>query len=358
MRVQVVDPRTWTVTETELALGLLSDQKEMLYLSPPWIDSHCHVFDGVNFGLRPDDIGLKDGVHLLVDAGSAGAETISAFQRYVVAAAKTRVLAYCNISAVGLATLREYRDMQQLRPDAAAQTVRDYPDLVKGIKVRSSGYIVEDQGTLPFQRAVEAAELANCPIMVHVGEAPPTNAENLALFRKGDILTHCFHGKQPPEWDAQPLWHADGTPIPAMAEALARGIALDVGHGEASFSAAIAAPVIARGEVEFSISTDLHGLSWHDPVHSLAVTMSKFLALGMDLAVVIRAVTAIPADRLDLAGWCDDPMRNGTLFRVRGVLPGDPPFVDAPRRPIDVRQVIEPVAVILEGEVIPVERLA
>lgn len=90
-------------------------------------------------------------------------------------------------------------------------------------------------------------------------------------------------------------------------------------------------------------------MSYPHPVYSLAVTMSKFLALGMPLCAVLRAVTEIPARRLGLAGWCADPMQNGTLFQVRPVRPDDPPFVDAERLPIDVRRVIEPVAVVMEG---------
>lgn len=330
-------------------------QGETLYLSPPWIDSHVHIFHGVNFGLLPDDIGYRTGVHLLVDAGSAGVETLDAFKEYIVGPAKTKVLAFLNVSGTGLVTLREYRDAQQIRPEDTARAILDNPGLLLGVKVRSSGYIVESAGLAPFQAAVKAAELADCPIMVHMGEAPPTNEENLPLFRGGDIITHCFHGKQPPDWNGAPLWHPDGTPISAMKAALERGTLLDVGHGEASFSAAVAAPVMARGEYEFSISTDLHGLSYPEPVYSLGITMSKFLALGMPLNAVIRAVTEIPARRFGLDGWCGAPQRNGTLFRVRKVQPDDPPFVDARREAMAVQEVIEPVAVIMDGQWISID---
>lgn len=320
------------------------------FLSPPWIDSHCHVFDGINFGLSPDAIGYRAGVHLLVDAGSAGVETLPAFARYVAAPARTRVMAFLNVSAIGLVTMQEYHDMRQVRAEDAAAAVRAHPDLLLGIKARSSAMVVESRGIAPLREAIRAAGMAGCPVMVHMGEAPPTNEENLALLRPGDIITHCFHGKQPPAWQGAPLWHVDGTPTPALADALARGVLLDVGHGEASFSAAVAAPVIARGGVDFTISTDLHGRSLADPVHSLAITMSKFLALGMPLEMVIHAVTALPARRFHLHGWCDDPTQNGTLFCLRPVCEKDPPFVDAPRTPIGVTEVIEPVCVFMDGE--------
>ncbi len=320
------------------------DEAQGLYLSPPWIDSHCHVFHGTtSFGLRPDDIGLQTGVHLLIDAGSAGAETLGALTGYVIPATKTKILAFLNVSAIGLTTKQEYFDMRLADPRRAADAVLAHPALIKGIKARSSAIIVEDRGTAPLRRAVEAAELANCRIMVHMGECPPSNEENLRLLRAGDIVTHCFHGKD------MPLWNADGTPIRAMEAALSRGVLLDIGHGAASFDATVAQGVLARGFYDFSISTDLHGRSVNGPAYSLAVTMTKLLALGMPLDAVIRSVTDIPAARLGLTGWCGNPRANGTVFRLRPPCGDDPPFTDAARHGIHVERVIEPVGVIVEG---------
>ena len=45
-----------------------------LYLTDGFIDSHAHVYDGAtDLGIPVDDIGYKTGVHLVIDAGSAGA---------------------------------------------------------------------------------------------------------------------------------------------------------------------------------------------------------------------------------------------------------------------------------------------
>lgn len=328
-----------------LAPGNGAADADALYLSPPWIDSHCHIFYGTtSFGIKPDAIGLQTGVHLLVDAGSAGTETLRAFTEYIVPEAKTRIMAFLNVGPTGLVTLREYRDMSAVNPETTAEAIQANRALWCGVKVRSSGIIVEDKGTAPFHKALLAAALVNCPIMVHMGENPPDNDENLPLFRPGDILTHCFHGKY------KPLWNPDGTPVPEMEKAIARGVQLDVGHGAASFDARIAAPVLARGFYDFSISTDLHGRNVHGPVYTLAATMTKFLALGMPLDAVIRSVTDIPARRLGLGGWCDDPARNGTVFRVRPVRESDPTYTDSVCHPIDVQRVIDPVAVIVDGQ--------
>jgi len=78
--------------------------------------------------------------------------------------------------------------------------------------------------------------------------------------------------------------------------------------------------------------------------------MSKFMAFGLSLVEVIRNVTMKPAQVFDLDGWCDDLEKNCTVFRVRARKDDDHPFVDAVKNPIDVQKVIEPVAVIMDGE--------
>ena len=357
MRVEVISakgnyPAVLFKSQGKLALRPPQEtpEGETLYLSAPWIDSHCHIFYGTtSFSLKPDDIGLKTGVHLLVDAGSVGAETLRAFTEYVVPEAKTKIRAFLNVSSIGLVTKQEYFDLRLVDPGRAAEAIIANQPLLCGIKVRSSAIIVEDRGLEPFRRAIAAAEMAGCPLMVHIGEHPPTNAENLPLFRAGDILTHCFHGKE------MPLWNPDGTPIPEMERALARGMVLDVGHGAASFDANIAGPVLRQGFADFSISTDLHARSIKAPAISLAATMTKFLALGMPLTSVIRSVTEIPAERLGLRGWCDNQAQNGTVFRLRAAKPSEC-FTDAARHTLAVEQVVEPVGVIVDGEWMAIDR--
>ena len=349
MKIKVVNPYIKGVTMEEFPELHLPEEleKEDLYLSPPWIDSHCHVYHGVtSFGLKPDEVGYKQGVHLLADAGSAGEETFAGLRDYVLPRYRTRVLEFLNISSIGLVTMQESHDLRKLDPEKAAACIQANPGKIGGVKVRSSRIIVEDRGIEPLQRAVKAAELAGCPVMIHMGETPPSNEENLALLRGGDILSHCFHGKD------TPLWTKEGEPIPAMRDALNRGVVLDTAHGAASFDQNVAAAAIARGYRDFIISTDLHGRNVNGPVYSLSHTMSKFLALGLTLTEVIRAVTLKPAETFGLTGWCDNLMENATLFRLRGKKDDDHPFVDSMRSPISVTEVIEPVAVIMDGEVI------
>lgn len=359
MRVNVIDsaaltvaPYEWTEEKGRYALRALSGacDPEDVYLSPPWIDSHVHCFHAVtSFGLDPDEIGYKKGVHMVIDAGSAGAETFAAFRRFVAEQSRTAVRAFLNVSSVGHVTMREYFDKRCVDVERAAGTVEENRDLLLGIKVRSSALIVEERGIWPLEQAVRAAEMADCPVMVHLGENPPTNEENLNLLRRGDIATHCFHGKE------KPLFEQNGEPIEAMRRALERGVQMDVGHGAASFDRDVCTAALARGFGEFSISTDLHIRNVRGPVYSLPDTMSKFLALGMPVERVIRAVTAIPAARFGLCGWCSELTRNATLFRLVPVTPQDHPFTDSRGKPIAVHRRIVPTAVLMNGRMIPLE---
>ncbi len=335
------------------------------YLTPGFIDSHAHVYPGAtDLGIPADRIGLSTGVHLVVDAGSAGSASFPCFRDYVVPSYQVEVRAFLNISRIGLITKQPYYDRRNLDLQAAVQCLRgDRSGLLLGIKVLSSGLIVEDAGMEPMRMAIEAGQALGCPVMAHLVEGPPPNGETMALMRAGDIITHAFHGapnlaaNQKAGTGPNPkycsldnvMWNADGTPTPPLEAALARGVLLDVGHGAASLDQGVARAAIGAGVRNFSISTDAHIRNVDTVVHSLPYTMSKFLALGMTLAEVTASVTLIPARQLGLADWCGDLGQRATLFRVRPKTPEDPPFLDAYGIEIPAGQVIEPVAVVRKG---------
>ena len=121
------------------------------------------------------------------------------------------------------------------------------------------------------------------------------------------------------------LWTEEGEPIPALQDAIERGVILDVAHGAASCSKFVAEAAIRRGYTDFIISTDVNG-----PVYSLSYTMSKFMSFGLSLVEVIRNVTLKPAQVFGLDGWCDDLEKNCTVFRVRARKDDDHPSDDRP----------------------------
>ena len=353
MKVNIIDPVKQTIStalmeERNGGVVLLplrdAENEAWPYLSPGWIDLHCHVFHGTtSFGICPDQIGYSHGVHMLVDAGSSGAETSLGFTEYVVKRNRTPVKAFLNISDIGLVTMQEYADMRRCSAERAISCFEANREFYVGIKVRSSHLIVEDKGILPLQRALRASRALKCPLMVHMGEMPPSNEEILQYLGQGDIISHCFHGK------CEPLWEEDGTPIPALEKALERGVLLDTAHGAASYSHRVALAAIKNGFRNFIISTDLHQRSINSPVYSLAHTMGKLYAAGLTKMELINSVTVLPAKAIGLYNWGDCLEQEATLFYLRPRKEDDAPFTDASGCEIPVGQVIEPFANIICG---------
>jgi dihydroorotase len=90
-----------------------------------------------------------------------------------------------------------------------------------------------------------------------------------------------------------PILLPDGKLNPIMAEARQRGVIFDVGHGGGSFWFRNAVPAAKQGFVPDSMSTDLHTGNY--TILSMNNVMSKFLAMGVPLADIIRRSTVNPA---------------------------------------------------------------
>lgn len=285
------------------ALGDLSDpaRKECdlqgeHYVSAGWIDSHVHCYPASPiYHDEPDSVGIATGVTTVVDAGSTGADDVDDFYR-LTREATTEVYALLNISRVGLIAQNELADLTHIDSAAVRDAVARHPDFIVGIKARMSSSVVGDNGITPLQRAKAIQqENGDLPLMVHIGNTPPNLDDIAALLTSGDIITHCYNGK--PNRILTPA----GELRAAILRALERGVRLDIGHGSASFSFAVARQAISQGIFPHTISSDIYCRNRiNGPVYSLAHVMSKFLAIGMSLPQVIDCVTANAADGLRL----------------------------------------------------------
>jgi dihydroorotase len=287
------------------------DASGMLVL-PGLIDLHTHVFHRFTYwGVDPDSLAYDSGVTTWVDAGSAGAISMGALREHVVKAADVHVRAFMNVSCIGLvAPDFELSQPEYLDAGLFERAMRGNGDLVIGIKARMSTPTVGSNGTLPLRIAREIADAYGLPIMVHISDAPPQIDEVLELLAEGDIVTHCFTA------GSMKLVGDNGLPRTATRRAIDRGVLLDVGHGAGSFAFSSAEALLGAGIQPYVISTDIHQMSLYpgallsnDAVASpiirirdepsqrldLPLCMSKFLALGMSLTDVVRAVTAHPA---------------------------------------------------------------
>jgi dihydroorotase len=274
------------------------------FLTPGWIDLHGHVFDTVgDFCLPPDDVGVRSGVTTVVDAGTSGVLTFSAFRETVVKPAKTRVYALLDPSLLYIATsdfiahrLGFAASARNQDIERAAAIVEANQDIIVGFKVRPVMFSGESTSPV-MDAALTLAEAYNLPLMVHLGRFPadevlPTEAL-LNLLRPGDIVTHCFQ----PRYG---LFDLEGQLIPEAKAAIDRGILLDVGHSNADFSIETARAGLAQGIVPNSLSTDLNCFNI-DVVGSLASVMTKFVNLGLSLSDVVERVTIRPAQAMQKA---------------------------------------------------------
>ncbi|MGL4858793.1 MAG: amidohydrolase/deacetylase family metallohydrolase [Enterobacteriaceae bacterium] len=267
------------------------------FISAGWIDAHTHCCcDSPLYHDEPDRVGVACGVTTVVDAGSCGADNIAPFERSR-REASTHVYALINIARTGINTQHELSDLTQIDQQALQQAVEQHPDFIVGLKARMSKSVVGDNGLEPLRLAKAMQKHNGLPLMVHVGNTPPSLDEIADLLDKGDIITHCFNGKP------NRILNQEGQLRPAVQRAIARGVVLDVGHGGESFSFAVAEQAMKIGTAPDLISSDIYERNRiQGPVYSLANVMNKFLCMGYSPQQIIDCVTCRPAQLLHLRG--------------------------------------------------------
>ena len=289
-------------------------------VTPGLIDLHTHIYWGAtSLGVEADPIARKGGCTTLVDAGSAGPGTLHGFRRFIVEKSEVRILAYLNISYPGIyafsptVMVGECGDIRLLDLRECRRVVEENRDIIVGIKVRVGRTAGGFSGIEPLDMAIEVAEAVGLHVMAHIDYPPPSRAEVLSRLRPGDVLTHCF----------RPFPNATLAPgggvRPEVADARARGVLFDVGHGFGSLGFESARGMIAAGFLPDAISSDVHTLSIDGPAHDLVNVMSKFLALGMGVEDVIRTSTAGPAralGRADLGTLVEGGLGEATVLAL------------------------------------------
>ena len=284
--------------------GIQVVQAEGLYVVPGLIDMHVHVFHGTNpdqqymngpSSVVPDGFTFRAGVTTVVDAGCAGWRTFPAFKIQTIERSQTRVLAFLNIVGEGMRGGPFEQNLKDMDPQVTAKFALNNKSDIVGIKLAH----FEGPDWTPVDRSVEAGKLASLPLMVDFGGSnPPLSIEELFMqhLRPGDIFTHCFAqlgNNRESVVDPQ-----TSTVKPFVWEAAKRGIIFDVGYGGISLAFSQAIPAIKSGFYPHAISTDLHIGSMNGAMKDMLTTMSKFLAMGMDLQSVIKASTWIPAQMI------------------------------------------------------------
>ena len=311
---RVIDPANGRDEVTEIAFGggcvaaigsgmpLRAEQTvdaRGLIVVPGLIDLHTHVYwGGTSLGVDAADIAQRSGTTTFVDAGSSGPGNFHGFRHHVIEPSEFRILPFLNVSFPGIfafsaaVMVGEAADLRLLDPRECVRVIEANRDLIVGVKVRVGRGAGGNSGVAPLDIAIEVAEEVGLPVMAHLDHPPPSRLEVLSRLRRGDILTHCFR-----PFPNAPV-AADGQIRDEVVEARRRGVVFDVGHGGGSFGFRTAERMLEGGFLPDVISSDVHALSVNGPAFDQLVTMSKFLALGVELGPVIRASTAAPAEAL------------------------------------------------------------
>lgn len=326
------------------------------YLSPGWCDLHVHVWHGgTDISVRASEAGRGSGVTAMADAGSAGEAAFHGLREYVIEAQQETVRAFLNIGSIGLVAcnrVSELIDMRSIDVDRTLEVAEANRDVICGIKVRASGVIVGAWGLTPAKIAKRVAEILDLPLMVHVGEPPPLIDEVFGILTPGDIVTHCFNGKKAGSIrDTKALFE--------QARRLSdNGVRMDVGHGQASFSFDTAREAIAGGLRPWSISTDLHLRNIEGPVHDLATTMSKLLAVGLPFDDVVAAVTERPRSVLGLGARDGAKAGRKADFTVFELSDASAETVDSLDCRLTLKHFFEPRMTVIGASAMPAERRA
>lgn len=269
-----------------------------LYVTPGFIDLHGHHFFGTVQGhdysdsynaVPPDHFTFRSGVTAAVDAGGAGWRNFETFKAQTIDNSKTKVFALLNIVGSGMSGGPYEQNLSDMDAKLTSIVAKRYRQYIVGIKL--AHYSGADW--TPTDRAVEAARLANIPLMVDFGGAnPPLSIETLFMekFSPGDIFTHCYA-----ELGTRIPVVKNGKLEPYILKAQERGIIFDVGHGGGSFRFSQAIPAIKQGFKPNTISTDLHIGSMNGGMKDMSNVMSKLLNIGLTVNEVVAASTWKPA---------------------------------------------------------------
>ena len=239
------------------------------------VDAHVHMrgISSTEFGIQAEMSCMPFGVTAAVDAsGEQGDKSL--LDTFML---KNLVF----VSAV-------FKDNKAYFENAE-KMLGKYGERAVGIKVYFDTEISEVKDIKPLCEVVEFAERNNLMVMVHSSNSPVSTPELLAVLRKGDILTHAYHGGKN---------NVSEDNYECIKQAKKRGVVIDAGlagHVHTDFK--ILMDAIRFDAVPDIISTDITKCSAYMRGGRYGMTMCMSIAktLGMKEEDIFRAVTSTPA---------------------------------------------------------------
>lgn len=323
-----------------------------LIVAPGLINIHTHVFAGPNPGFSdgqssqlPDAFAIRSGITTVVDAGTTGWRTFPDFKAKVIDPSVTRVLAWINIFETGFSSGSAFEpDMGTLSVQKTTEVIQKYPESIVGTRI---GHY-KGKSWVPFERASEAAKIANVPLFVECHMPEYTLQEQLDHMRPGDIITHSFENVS----ERMTVVDEQGKVRPFVLEAQKRGVLFDVGHGGAGFWFNQAIPAYNQGLLPNSFGTDEHRTSMNSGMKNMLNVMSKYLTFGMSIPDIIARGTwnaAKSIKREDLGNLSEGAVAD---IAVLSILNGKFGFVDSGQNRIEGDRKIEAELTIRAGRIV------
>jgi dihydroorotase len=193
--------------------------------------------------------------------------------------------AFLNLSSPGLAfaglggDAAAAGELDLLKPvsvPGCVDCIESNRDRIVGVKVRLSDSCAAGGASEAeaYRRAAEAAAAVGVPLMVHHSFSTVALEDCPGKMQAGDLYTHMYHGF--PSTIIEP---GAGRIHPAVADARARGVLFDLGHGQGAFNWTVAELAAAEGFWPDTISTDLHAGTCEGPAYDLPTVLTRMLCL-------------------------------------------------------------------------------
>ncbi len=323
-----------------------------LLVTPGLIDIHTHVFigskpdifaDGI-YSVSADDFSFKSGVTTVVDAGTSGWRNFPVFKSNVIDKSQTRILSFLNIAGSGMTGNPDQEDITDMNAQMTALTIKKYPDIIVGVKI---GHY-EGKDWTPFDRALEACNLASVPLLVECHLPQYSLEDQLNKMRPGDIITHSYEKIT----ERLSVIDDNGTVWPYVLEAKKKGVLFDVGHGGYGFWFSEAVPALKQGLGPDTFGSDLHRFSMNSGMKNMLNIMSKYLNIGMDVNNIIQRATwnaAKSIKREDLGSLSEGAVAD---IAVISLLNGNFGFTDAGGNKINGTQKFEAELTVRAGKIV------
>jgi len=239
------------------------------------VDIHVHM-KGIStdrFGIHPELSCIPFGVTAAADAGGGNGD------KALLDSFLLKNMVFVGVSFKNNKACFDYTE----------KLLERYGEKTVGIKVYFDTSVSEVTDIKPLCEAVEFAEKRNLAVMVHSSNSPVPMSELLSVLRKGDILTHAYHG-------GKNNVSEDG--FEYIKSARKRGVIIDAGlagHVHTDFK--VFEDAISCGAYPDTISTDITKLSAYKRGGRYGMTMCMSIAkhLGMKEEEIFRSVTSTPA---------------------------------------------------------------